>query len=50
MKTKRNKTKKYEKPKIINVLSDKELVSDNIPFVGATSVYKTYIPLKPGRV
>jgi hypothetical protein len=41
------KAKKYEKPKIIKEIKEKEITPiNNISFAGATSVYKTYIPLR----
>jgi hypothetical protein len=37
--------KKYQKPMKLNEYKEKDFVTKELPFVGATSVYKTYIPL-----
>ena len=37
----------YEKPKILNCYEEKDFVTKEMPFVGATSNYKTFIPMRP---
>lgn len=36
----------YESPRIIARYDDTEFVDKELPFVGATSVYKTYVPTR----
>lgn len=38
------KKKKYEKPKKLNEFKEKDFLTKELPFVGMTSNYKTYIP------
>jgi len=39
---------KYEKPRVISKTKDDQFVDKELPFVGATSVYKTYVPARRG--
>jgi hypothetical protein len=41
-------TIKYEKPRVISKMKDDAFVGKELPFVGATSVYKTYVPARRG--
>lgn len=36
----------YIKPAVKQVYREEDFVSKDLPFVGATSVYKTYIPAR----
>ena len=44
---KTSKKIKYTKPQILNRFTEEDFVSKEMPFVGATSNYKTYIPIRP---
>ena len=36
----------YRRPAVIKVYRDKDFITEELPFVGATSNYKTFVPLR----
>ena len=50
MKKASKKRPKYEKPRVLYQYEEKDFVTKELPFVGATSNYKTYIPIQVKNV